>query len=180
MNNINQLLMAIAVFGLSLIALVFVYAVILANRRKRYISKLFDEYSSVKKDMRCFSVRYYSEKKLKKVFKIYPWEGYGVLCMEDDNILYHGIKGKKELKISYPISKTKVDWVGKINVNGPLFWFSVSDSVRTSFFTSETGASFLNSEKLTRKIYAQIKKQSRMGSHLELEGKTGGENGVTP
>lgn len=157
MSKINILFMVIAVFGLSIIALVFVYAVIAANRRKRYTSKLFDKYISEREDMRCFSVRYYSEKKLKKVFKIYPWEGYGVLCLKDDNILYHGIKGKKELKIYYPISKAKVDWVGKISINGSLFWFSVSDRVQTSFFTSETGASFLNSEKLTRELYTQIR-----------------------
>jgi hypothetical protein len=107
---------------------------------------------------RWFPVRYASELRFKSLFKIFPWEGAGILVIVPGSALFLGqtLSGAP-VELQFAPGNSALNWLGKAPwPNGAVSWFYFTTTTEKHYFTSETGLLVFGSHKSTRAIYDEV------------------------
>ncbi len=107
-----------------------------------------------------FPVRYASEPRFKALFKIFPWEGAGILVIAPGSALFVGqmLSGLPVMLQFAPVNST-LNWLGKAPwPNGAVSWFYFTTGNQKHYFSSETGLLVFGSHKSTKAIYDEANK----------------------
>ncbi len=102
-----------------------------------------------------FPVRYASAPRFKAWFKIFPWEGAGIVVITRATVLFLGetLSGTS-LNLQFAAANTRINWLGKCPwPNGAVSWFEFDVTNEKHYFSSETGAFVFGSNKSTKAIY---------------------------
>jgi hypothetical protein len=150
-------------FGLAVVLLpfagFFVYVFYQNSRRKRIRERILREAGQFVGDHRWHPVRYASEARFKAFFKIFPWEGTGVVVVAPAMLHFVGETfsgGRIELQLTP--ANSRLNWLGKCPwPNGAVSWFeAVTAAQGKHYFTSETGAFIIGSHATTKAIYDEV------------------------
>lgn len=144
------------------IPLVLFVGYILYQKRKRDRTRetILRDRQQVIGSHRCLPVRYASELRFKSLFKIFPWEGAGILLIVAGSALFLGQSPSgSPLMLQFAPGNSTLKWLGKTPwPNGAVSWFSFTTATETHYFSSETGFLVFGSHKSTRAIYDEVSK----------------------
>src|SRR4030095_9954685 len=105
-------------------------------------------------------LRHCDERRFKSWFKIFPWEGAGVLLATPETAYFFGehLNGNP-VNLQFDRNNATIAWLGKCPwPNGAVSLFLVESQGQKHYFTSETGPFVFGSDKSTRTAFnaAQI------------------------
>lgn len=134
------------------ILVVLIYEHYKARERKRIQKDIAKAKENVLSKGSWFCVRYSSETRFCKLFKLVSWEASGILFISDTDIIFFW-KGPQKIHELRFDPKDAVTWIGRDFWRNGVFSWVVIDRGKKYYFTSETGIFPLGSEDTTRKIY---------------------------
>jgi hypothetical protein len=148
------LLIALALFFIPFIAF-FIYVFYQNSKRKRIRERKLAANQQLVGNRRWFAVRYASEPRFKSWFKIFPWEGAGVLVLAPGSVLFLGeTNSGVAVNIQFAPANSTLNWIGKTPFpNGAVSWFEFTTANGKQYFSSETGAFVFGSHRGTREIF---------------------------
>jgi hypothetical protein len=149
-------LILVFIIGLLPSLVVIVYAAGKAKKRKLLQDSLLTKNEKFLQNGKLFRVRYCTEARFKKFFKFFPWEATGILCINDEKILFSGHAAKgQEIMLELAKEDAAAEWVGKNNwfKNGLAAWLVIKAHGAQHYFTSETGAAVFGSHDTTKAMY---------------------------
>lgn len=159
----DQIQAILAVFALlALLVMVFVpvglfllYAYLQKRKRNQIRERLIQQNQQFIRSNLWFPVRYASERRFKELFKIFPWEGAGIIVIAPGSAVFLGqtFSGNSET-LQFAPGNSTLHWLGKAPwPNGAVSWFYFSTINEKHYFSSETGILVFGSHKSTRAIY---------------------------
>jgi hypothetical protein len=153
------LLVALALFFIPFI-LFFVYVFFQTSKRKRIRERMLAANQQLVGTKRWLPVRYASEPRFKSWFKIFPWEGAGVLVLAPGSSLFLGeTNSGAPVILQFAPGNSTINWIGKSPFpNGAVSWFQFTTATEKHFFSSETGAFVFGSHRSTKEIYDEASK----------------------
>jgi len=158
-ESIIQIVALLFFLGLMLVpfAAFFVYVFYQNSKRKRIRERAQTAYGHMIGNQVALAVRYCSEPRFRSWFKIFPWEGTGLLVPSKGVITFVGEKlNGTPLNIQFGRESATVIWLGKCPwPNGAVSWFAIDTQGSKHYFTSETGAFVFGSDKSTKEAYDQ-------------------------
>lgn len=152
----------IAVILFAIVAAVFVpvvafyvYAFYQKSKRNRIRQNSLSEQQQLVANHRWFPVRYASEIRFKAPFKIFPWEGAGIIVTAPGNVLFLGqTNSGSRVNLQFAPGNSSLTWLGKAPwPNGAVSWFYFETPAVKHYFSSETGVLVFGSHKSTKAIY---------------------------
>jgi hypothetical protein len=148
------LLIALALFFIPFI-LFFVYVFFQTSKRKRIRERMLAANQQLVGTKRWLPVRYASEPRFKSWFKIFPWEGSGVLVLAPGSSLFLGeTNSGASVILQFAPGNSTINWIGKSPFpNGAVSWFQFTTATEKHFFSSETGAFVFGSHRSTKEIF---------------------------
>jgi hypothetical protein len=152
-------LLIFLIVGLSPSFFLILYANRKAKKRKLQQNALLEKNAELLGNGELFRVRYCSEARFKKIFKFFPWEATGVLCLQAGKIIFLGNVSKgQEIRLELEKNGAVTEWVGKKNwfKNGMAAWLVITASGRKHYFTSETGTTIFGSACTTQEMYEKL------------------------
>ena len=159
LETIIALLTVLFFLGVFLIPFIafFIYVFFQNSKRKSIRARAQAQYGHMIGSSIAVPVRYCSEPRFKTWFKIFPWEGAGLLVPSNGVVTFVGEKNNgTPLNVQFARDSSVVQWLGKCPwPNGAVSWFSVDTQGQKHYFTSETGAFVFGSDKSTREAYDQ-------------------------
>lgn len=162
----DVLILAIEGFTALLAGLIILfYAVLKSRGRKRTQDEIVKAKTDILRKGSWFPVRYSSETRFRKLWKLFPWEATGILFIGDTDIFFFSrLIPWKDLELKFSLEHTHVTWIGRnIWPNGFTSWFAIDFKGETHYFTSETGATIRGTGKRTREIYEELVKAVSSG-----------------
>jgi hypothetical protein len=151
-------------FGLALVFLpligFFVYVFFQNSRRKSIRERMLREAGQLDGNRRWYPVRYASEARFKAFFKIFPWEGAGVIIVAPALLHFMGetFSGRR-VELQLTPANSRLNWLGKCPwPNGAVSWFEAVTTQGNHYFTSETGAFIFGSHATTKAIHDEVLK----------------------
>jgi hypothetical protein len=161
--NEENLQAIVAVIGLiALLAIFFVpfalfigYTLFQSRKRNQIREAILREHQQLIGSHRWFPVRYASESRFKQFFKIFPWEGAGVIVTAAGSVLFLGqMLSGSPLMLQLAPGNSTLNWLGKAPwPNGAVSWFYFTTINEKHYFSSETGVLVFGSHKSTKAIY---------------------------
>jgi hypothetical protein len=149
-------------FGLALLLLpligFFVYVFYQNSKRKGIRERMLREAGQTGGQQRLFPVRYASEARFKAFFKIFPWEGAGVIIVAPALLHFVGetFSGRR-VELQLTPANSRLNWLGKCPwPNGAVSWFEAVTAEGKHYFTSETGAFVFGSQATTKAIHDEV------------------------
>lgn len=139
----------------------FVYVFYQSSKRKRIRERILSAAPGLVGGNRWYPVRYASEARFKAFFKIFPWEGAGVLIVAPAMLHFLGetFSGRR-IELQLTPANSRLNWLGKCPwPNGAVSWFEAATTaapVEKHYFTSETGAFIIGSHAGTKAIYDEL------------------------
>lgn len=105
-------------------------------------------------------VRYASPRRFRSWWKFFPWEGHGLLCVRQPDLLFFGCsKARCCIRFTVPRDEVRVQWIGrKFWPNGAISWFTLSANEQSHYFTSDTGTWVFGSKRTTEDIFQKLSK----------------------
>ena len=152
-------LLIVFIVGLMPAFFVILYANRKAKKRKLQQNALLEKNAELLGCGELYRVRYCSEARFKKIFKFFPWEATGILCIQADRIIFLGnVLSGREIKLELEKSNATAEWVGKNNwfKNGLTAWLVINASGAKHYFTSETGVTVFGSGGTTKEMYEKL------------------------
>jgi hypothetical protein len=153
----------VAVIALiALLAIVFIpfaffisYALFQKRKRKQIREAILSERQQIVGRHQWFPVRYASESRFKQFFKIFPWEGAGIIVITPGSVLFLGqMLSGSPLMLQFAPGNSTLNWLGKAPwPNGAVSWFYLTTINEKHYFSSETGVFVFGSHKSTKAIY---------------------------
>ncbi|HEV7474106.1 MAG TPA: hypothetical protein VGN90_08655 [Pyrinomonadaceae bacterium] len=161
MSNDDVQAIFLVIFLIALLAVVFIplalffgYAFFLKWKRDQTRAAILQEHQQLIGNHSRFPVRYASELRFKSMFKIFPWEGAGILVMVPGSVLFLGQTSSGPVSLQFAPGNSTVNWLGKAPwPNGAVSWFFFETAARKEYFSSETGVLVFGSHKSTKAIY---------------------------
>jgi hypothetical protein len=158
--TIIALLFGLAIFLLPLAGF-FVYVFYQNSRRSRIRERIVREAGQLAGAHRWHPVRYASEARFKAFFKIFPWEGTGILIVAPALLHFLGetFSGQR-IELQLTPANSRLNWLGKCPwPNGAVSWFeAVTPAQGKHYFSSETGPFIIGSHGTTKAIYDELMK----------------------
>ena len=161
-NGVESLVAIIALLfflGLMLVPFVafFIYVFFQNSKRKNIRTRAQTQYGHVIGNSNAAPVRYCSEPRFRTWFKIFPWEGAGLLVSANGVVTFVGEKNDgTPLNLQFARDSSVLQWMGKCPwPNGAVSWFSIDTQGQKHYFTSETGPFVFGSNKSTREAFDQ-------------------------
>ena len=152
----------IAIILIAVLAAVFVplsvffgYVFFQKSKRNNIREKILSEQHQLVGSNRWFPVRYASELRFKEIFKIFPWEGAGILVATPGSLIFLGqTNSGSPVTLQFAPANSRLCWLGKAPwPNGAVSWFYFETPATKYYFSSETGALVFGSHKSTKAIY---------------------------
>ena len=137
--------------------LFFIYVFYQNQKRKQIRARTQNAFGHILGTHRTFEVRYSSEPRFKSWFKIFPWEGTGLLVSANGVVTFVGenLNGTP-LNLQFSPANSTVIWMGKCPwPNGAVSWFNFESQGQKHYFTSETGAFVFGSDKSTKLAFEE-------------------------
>jgi hypothetical protein len=162
MNNDEAQAIVAAIVLIAILAIVFIpflafigYTFYQKGKRDRIRQGLLAKQQQVVGTRRWFPVRYASELRFKEFFKIFPWEGAGIIVIAPGSLLFLGQTfSGSPVMLQFAPGNSTLNWLGKAPwPNGAVSWFYFDTTNAKRYFSSETGILVFGSHKSTRAIY---------------------------
>ena len=133
----------------------YAYAFYQKSKRNRIRETVLREQQQLVGGHRWFPVRYASEIRFKAPFKIFPWEGAGIIVIAPGNVVFLGqTNSGTPVRLQFAPGNSRLTWLGKAPwPNGAVSWFYFETSAVKQYFSSETGILVFGSHKSTKAIY---------------------------
>ena len=167
MNNEDAQAVLSVVVLIAILAIVFIpfalfigYTLFQKRKRDQTREAILRDRQQLIGSHRWFPVRYASELRFKLLFKIFPWEGAGILVIVPGSALFLGqtLSGSPVM-LQFAPGNSTLNWLGKAPwPNGAVSWFYFSTTTEKHYFSSETGLLVFGSHKSTRAIYDEVSK----------------------
>lgn len=160
-NDEAQVIVAILVLFV-VVAVVFVpflafigYAFYQKSKRNSIRQRMLTEQQQVVGSHPWFPVRYASEPRFKSLFKIFPWEGAGILVVAPGSVIFLGqTSAGAPVMLQFTPDNSALTWLGKAPwPNGAVSWFYFATAATKHYFSSETGILVFGSHKSTKAIF---------------------------
>jgi hypothetical protein len=147
-------LLLLALLFIPLIAF-FVYVFMQNSKRKNIRARAQAQYGHMIGTSNAIPVRYASEPRFKAFFKVFPWEGAGLLVPSNGVVTFVGEKNNgTPLNVQFARDSSTLQWLGKCPwPNGAVSWFSMDTEGHKHYFSSETGTFVFGSNKSTREAF---------------------------
>lgn len=127
-----------------------------AKQRKTDLLELSQLYGDEFQEGTWYSVRYASKARFEKIWKLFPWEDYGILSIKKDAITFYS---KSNHKVVFPPGQLFLKWIGvKYWPNGIISWFLIRHEQTDHYFTSDTGRWATESGATTKEVFESIEK----------------------
>ncbi len=160
----NQSLQSIVVIAVVLVLLVvalspvialWVYVIFQNSKRKKIRARILSARREVIGDKRWLAARYASEPRFNSWFKIFPWEGAGIMVMVTGSVLFLGETfSGTPVTLQFSPGNSRINWLGKCPwPNGAISWLRFDTADQKHYFSSETGALIFGSHKSTKALY---------------------------
>ncbi|HKB64513.1 MAG TPA: hypothetical protein VKC61_01580 [Pyrinomonadaceae bacterium] len=133
----------------------YAYAFYQKSKRNRIRETVLREQQQLVGGHRWFPVRYASEIRFKAPFKIFPWEGAGIIVIAPGSVLFLGqTNAGSPVMLQFTPGNSRLTWLGKAPwPNGAVSWFYFETPAVKHYFSSETGVLVFGSHKSTKAIY---------------------------
>ncbi|MCU1268454.1 MAG: hypothetical protein JWM21_4772 [Acidobacteria bacterium] len=167
MNNDTAqgiLLIVILLICLALIlvpfALFFGYVVFQSSKRKRIRERMLTTHRELVDNRPWLPARYASQPRYDSWFKIFPWEGAGILVLAPGSVLFLGeTNSGAPVNMQFAPAVSAINWIGKSPFpNGAVSWFSFTIANRIEYFSSETGVFVFGSHRSTKELFDESNK----------------------
>jgi hypothetical protein len=137
--------------------LFFVYVFFQNSKRKKIRERMLATHQQLLAGRPWLPVRYASEPRFRSWFKIFPWEGAGILVLAPGSVLFLGeTNSGVPVNIQFAPANARINWIGKTPFpNGAVSWFDFTMASEKHYFSSETGAFIFGSNKSTRNIFEE-------------------------
>jgi hypothetical protein len=161
MNDPNPILLILVLLflvGLFLVplALFFVYVFYQTSKRKSIRSRVLSSNQQWVSGYRQVPVRYASEPRFKSFFKIFPWEGAGYIFLAPGQVSFIG-ELNSGLPVQLQFHPSQLQWLGKAPwPNGAVSWILAQNANGKHYFSSETGAFIIGSNRTTKAMLDEI------------------------
>lgn len=134
------------------------YAFYKAKKRKRRQKEIREYRNYIIGNNESFEVKYASEKRFRKIWKLFPWEGAGNIFITNTELVFIGnLESEEKIELRLPLASTKISWIGKqVWPNGGMSWVEIDNWGEKFYFTSETGATIIHSKNKTLEIYNKL------------------------
>ena len=135
----------------------YIYAFYQKSKRNSIRERALTERQQLIGNNVWFPVRYASELRFKAIFKLFPWEGAGIIVVAPGNVLFLGqTNSGSPVSLQFSPGNSTLMWLGKAPwPNGAVSWFYFETPAMKHYFSSETGVLVFGSNKSTRAIYDQ-------------------------
>lgn len=142
------------------LALFMVYVFFQSSKRKRIRERMLATHRELVGSRRWFPARYASQPRFDSWFKIFPWEGAGILVLAPGRVLFLGeTNSGSPVNIQFAPSNSTLNWIGKSPFpNGAVSWFVFALATGKEYFSSETGAFVFGSHRSTREVFDEANK----------------------
>jgi len=158
-DEANIIVIAIVVIiiavALTPVIVIYAYAFYQNSKRKKIFARLLATRAELIGNNRWFPVRYASQKRFDAMFKVFPWEGSGILVAAPTSILFLGETWSgAPLTLQFAPSNSRINWLGKCPwPNGAVSWIRFDTAQDKHYFSSETGVLIFGSHGGTKAIY---------------------------
>ncbi len=146
-----------ALVGIGVTAPMIWYAARKAQARKCLLEEIAHEHAHEGEAAR---VRYCTEKRFRRFWRIFPWEGVGILVESPHGIVFHGrsVLDAKSWQVEFEGAEA-FQYIGRVIwPNGLLAWIMAkANDGSLHYFSSETGTFILGSKLGTAKILLDLK-----------------------
>jgi len=138
----------------------FGYVFYQTSKRKRIRQQTLAAQAQFVGNHRWLPVRYASEPRFRSWFKIFPWEGAGILVLAPGSVTFLGeTNSGSSLNLQFAPGNATVNWIGKSPFpNGAVSWFDFNTASGKHYFSSETGVFVFGSNKSTRELFNEASK----------------------
>lgn len=162
MNDDAAQVIVMVIILIAIVALIFVpliaffgYAFYQKSKRNSIRERVLSEQQQLIGGNRWFPVRYASELRFKEFFKIFPWEGAGIIVIAPGSVLFLGqTNAGLPVMLQFAPGNSRLNWLGKAPwPNGAVSWFYFETPAVKHYFSSETGILVFGSHKSTKAIY---------------------------
>jgi len=165
MDNDSAQAILLVIVLLVILAAIFVpvgafyaYAFYQKSKRNGIRETVLREQQQLVGSHRWFPVRYASEIRFKAPFKIFPWEGAGIIVVMPGSALFLGQNFSGPVQLQFAPGNSSVNWLGKAPFpNGAVSWFYFETPAWKHYFSSETGVLIFGSNKSTKAIYEDVR-----------------------
>ena len=173
MNNDDAQMILVAIILIAIVAIIFVpflvfigYTVFQNSKRTRIRTRVVNEHQQLIGGHRWFPVRYASELRFKAFWKIFPWEGAGIIVITPGGALCFGqTNSGSPVTLQFAPGNSTIAWLGKAPwPNGAVSWFYFATAIEKHYFSSETGILVFGSHKSTKAIYDEASQSFRAHS----------------
>jgi hypothetical protein len=133
----------------------YAYAFYQKSKRNRIRETVLREQQQLVGGHHWFPVRYASENRFKAPFKIFPWEGAGIIVIAPGSVMFLGqTNSGTPVRLQFAPGNSRLSWLGKAPwPNGAVSWFYFETPAVKHYFSSETGVLVFGSHKSTKAIY---------------------------
>lgn len=141
--------------ALSPLIALLAYVIFQNSKRGKIRERILSSRRDVIGDKRCFPVRYASQPRFDSWFKIFPWEGAGIMVVVTGSVLFLGetLSGEP-VTLQFAPGNSRLNWLGKCAwPNGAVSWLRFDTTDQKHYFSSETGVFIFGSHKSTRALY---------------------------
>jgi hypothetical protein len=131
------------------------YVFFQSSKRKRIREKMLATHGELVSNRRWFPARYASQPRFDSWFKIFPWEGAGILVLAPGSVLFLGeTNSGSPLNLQFAPTNSTLNWIGKTPFpNGAVSWFEFTLPRGKEYFSSETGAFIIGSHRSTKEVF---------------------------
>lgn len=131
------------------------YVVFQNSKRRKIRERILSSRREVIGDKRWFPARYASQSRFDSWFKIFPWDGAGIMVVVTGSVLFLGetLSGTP-ITLQFAPGNSRINWMGKCPwPNGAVSWLRFDTADQKHYFSSETGVFIFGSHKSTRELY---------------------------
>ena len=157
LQSIVTIVVVVVVLTIALIPVIalLIYVVYQNEKRKKIRARILSARRDVIGDKHWLPARYASEPRFNSWFKIFPWEGAGIMVIVTGSVLFLGetLSGKP-LTLQFSPGNSRLNWLGKTPwPNGAISWLRFDTAAEKHYFSSETGPLVFGSHKSTKALY---------------------------